>query len=147
MFLISLIFSWADHRIMSETATVRFVQVKMGVSPGWAGGIALSNVVGRSKAFQMLNGTLKMNGKEAKEFGFVDQVAEPGTTVVKARKLLKTYFDSADGSINAIKGIKEALIADPELLRAALLRERRSFVKLWGAEDNQKAIKKSLEKI
>jgi enoyl-CoA hydratase/carnithine racemase len=132
---------------MSETATLRFVQAKMGVSPGWGGGVALTSIVGRSKALQMLNGALKMNGQTAKNYGFVNTVTKPGATIVQARELLKSYLDAADGSIAAIKGIKKALISDPEVLRAALRRERDSFVELWGGEDNQKAIKKSLERI
>lgn len=140
-------FSWCDHRIMSETATLRFVQAKMGVSPGWGGGIALTNIVGKSKALRMLLGAKKMNGVEAKEFGFADEVAKPGQTLISSREFLKSYLDSSDGSIKAIRGIKRALVTDREFVRAALLRERHSFITLWGAEDNKRAIKKSLEKI
>jgi ethylmalonyl-CoA/methylmalonyl-CoA decarboxylase len=139
-----LTISWADHRVMSETATVRFVQAKMGVSPGWGGGIALTNILGRSKALQMLNGTLKMNGTEAKEFGFVDKTVKSGSAIVKSRELLESYLEAADGSIDAIKGIKKALMVDPEVLKSALLRERDSFLSLWGKDDFQIALKKSL---
>ena len=131
---------------MSKSATLRFVQAKMGVSPGWAGGIALSSIVGKSKALQIFNGTRKMNGLDAKETGFVEKVVETGSCKREARELLKSYLNSADGSMNAIKGIKKALMADPDLLRAALARERDSFLTLWGGEDNKKAISNSLKK-
>ena len=36
--------AWCDHRFMSSAATVRFVQARMGVTPGWAGKCPLQHV-------------------------------------------------------------------------------------------------------
>ena len=51
---------------------IRFVNIKMGVSPGWGGGARLVRLVGRQQGLRMLGTAQKINMKEAIECGLVD---------------------------------------------------------------------------
>ncbi|KAJ3091312.1 enoyl CoA hydratase domain-containing protein 1 [Quaeritorhiza haematococci] len=67
-----------DHRIMTEDATLRFVQVKMGVVPGWGGGTRLTRLIGRSNALRLLGTTTKPSPTMLLQTGFADSIVPPG---------------------------------------------------------------------
>ncbi|KAJ3317677.1 enoyl CoA hydratase domain-containing protein 1, partial [Gonapodya sp. JEL0774] len=54
-----------DFRVMHPMATVRFVQAKMGVVPGWGGANRLTRLVGAKEALRLLGTTENINAEQA----------------------------------------------------------------------------------
>ena len=57
---------------MSKNAEIRFVQVKMGLTPGWGGGAKLLRLLGKQKALQLLGKGEKVDLSYALQLGLVD---------------------------------------------------------------------------
>ena len=57
---------------MSQDAEIRFVQVKMGLSPGWGGGARLVRLIGKQKALWLLGRGEKVNLAHALQLGLID---------------------------------------------------------------------------
>lgn len=57
---------------MSRDAEMRFVQVKMGLTPGWGGGARLVRLVGQQKAMQLLGRGEKVDLSYGCRLGLVD---------------------------------------------------------------------------
>lgn len=86
-----------DHRILSRSAKVQFVHVRMGVSPGWGGGGRLSLLVGRQRALRMIGTAEPLAGQLALETGFADGLADEGEALEESLKLAKSYAAGAPG--------------------------------------------------
>ena len=57
---------------MSKTAEIRFVQVKMGLTPGWGGGTRLVRLLGKQQALQLLGKGQKVDLSYGRQLGLVD---------------------------------------------------------------------------
>ena len=57
---------------MSKSAEIRFVQVKMGLTPGWGGGTRLVRLLGKQQALQLLGKGQKVNLSYGRQLGLVD---------------------------------------------------------------------------
>lgn len=57
---------------MSRDAELRFVQVKMGLTPGWGGGARLVRLVGKQTALQLLGRGEKVDLSHGHQLGLVD---------------------------------------------------------------------------
>ena len=133
--------SWCDHRIASRDATIRFVQVKMGVTPGWAGGYRVTEILGRSKAIKAFAGTLPISGQQGMDLGYIDELVDAGTAQARATQLLQEYLEASEGSKDALRGIKKVVtnVTDRDM-DESLAREREIFSQLWGGKDNLAAL-------
>ena len=65
-----------DYRFMTKSAMVRFVQARMGVTPGWGGATRLVQLVGRSKALQVLGTAAPYDAEACVAMGLVDHVVD-----------------------------------------------------------------------
>ena len=57
---------------MSRNAEIRFVQVKMGLTPGWGGGTRLVQLLGKRQALQLLGKGEKVDLSYGRQLGLVD---------------------------------------------------------------------------
>ena len=57
---------------MSKSAEIRFVQVKMGLTPGWCGGTRLVRLLGKQQALQLLGKGQKVDLSYGRQLGLVD---------------------------------------------------------------------------
>ena len=57
---------------MSKDAEIRFVQVKMGLTPGWGGGARLVKLLGKQKTLQLLGKGEKVDVSYGHQLGLVD---------------------------------------------------------------------------
>ena len=57
---------------MSKSAEIRFVQVKMGLTPGWGGGTRLVRLLGKQQALQLLGKGQKVDLSYGQQLGLVD---------------------------------------------------------------------------
>ena len=61
-----------DFRLMSRNAEIQFVQVKMGLTPGWGGGARLVRLLGKQIALQLLGKGEKVDLSHGRRLGLVD---------------------------------------------------------------------------
>ncbi|HEC21879.1 MAG TPA: enoyl-CoA hydratase/isomerase family protein [Chloroflexi bacterium] len=133
-----------DLRFAAEDATLGFVQVRMGVTPGWGGARRLYELVGYSRAMDLLLSGRILTAHEALELGLVNRLTAPGRALEAARSLAS---EIARGPALAIRGIKEVLSAYRTLPAAqAAERERAIFGRLWASADHAGASAAFLEK-
>lgn len=77
---------------MSNSAEIRFVQVKMGLTPGWGGGTRLVRLLGKQQALQLLGKGQKVDLSSGRQLGLVD--GELPTNQVRLCLLLKIMSKS-----------------------------------------------------
>jgi len=92
-----------DHRIATEAATIRFVHPKMGISPGWGGGTRLTNLVGRSRALQLIAGAQQLTSTEALECGLLDAIATPDSAAPSNASASAATDGNGDSSNKAVE--------------------------------------------
>ncbi|KAI8849449.1 ClpP/crotonase-like domain-containing protein [Chytridium lagenaria] len=141
-----------DLRVIDESATVRFVQVRMGVIPGWQGATRLASLVGRNNALRLLASAKPMSGADCLKVGLADEVAmAPIGAPEKALSMLDSWTTSNEGGYPvAIRGVKKVIsrfdMEDGGFLDAQLAFERKVFGGLWGAKTNVEALTNSMKK-
>lgn len=77
---------------MSNSAEIRFAQVKMGLTPGWGGGTRLVRLLGKQQALQLLGKGQKVDLSYGRQLGLVD--GELPTNQVRLCLLLKIMSKS-----------------------------------------------------
>ncbi|RUP47161.1 ClpP/crotonase-like domain-containing protein [Jimgerdemannia flammicorona] len=150
-----------DHRCMPHpahkpAARIQFVQVKMGVTPGWGGGARLVELVGRSRALRLLGSTELVDATMGEEIGLVDVVAKEDESVVQAAtKFLGAYVgpEGERNPVEAVRGMKRIVANATRLgavtveeVESAQLYEREVFGRCWGSEANLRAVNRPREK-
>jgi len=122
-----------DFRVMTPGASVRFVQVKMGVSPGWGGGGRLTSLVGRRAAIRLLGTGTPTPAVTALSIGLADHVAPEGVAAVEAATdFLQPYAHQANPA--AVRAIKQVVAsADASFCNdEAIVQEAQIFESMWG---------------
>lgn len=145
-----------DFRVIakSDKAHIRFVQTKMGVTPGWGAVSRLLQLVGRQRALDFLTRAPRIDNALAIESGLAVDVAPEGG---KALQAATDYLDSVvyfapkkDGddtprkrnNVDAIRGMKRLVSYGSDIEPAAPLGqlEHSIFTSLWGSEANREAV-------
>ena len=134
-----------DQIFATRSAVFGQPEVLLGLIPGFGGCVRLVNRVGLSKAKELIFSGHKISASEAEKIGLVDQIFGNKEEAMAAARnfLLKTM----PASPTAIAACKRAIHASlGETITAALDRERREFVRVFGSEDSSEGIKAFLEK-
>ncbi|MBI3029419.1 MAG: enoyl-CoA hydratase/isomerase family protein, partial [Candidatus Rokubacteria bacterium] len=95
-----------DLRIASESASIAFKQVSLGIMVGWGGGQRLLRIVGRSRALRLLLTGATLTAREAAGIGLVDEVAPAGEALEGALRLARQI---AAQPAQAVRATKRAL--------------------------------------
>ncbi len=116
-------------------ASFQFVQANLHLSPGWGGGGALVQRVGRGRALDLLLSARRVGAAEAEAIGLVDRILTPPMF----EKLLETSAlqDKALGRAEV-----SALRVDPQG-RAQAAQE---FAALWRSAAHHEAMRRFLER-
>jgi enoyl-CoA hydratase len=126
-----------DLRIADQRARISFKQARLGVTPAWGSTARLVSLVGRGAAARLLYTAHELGAADAKACGLVDEVATDGTCVQVA---IAWAQDIAQGSPNAVAGMK-ALVKLSTAPGEPLARdERRRFVDTWVSPDHAEAM-------
>lgn len=134
-----------DLRLAAAEARLNFAQVRLGLTTGWGGAARLVELIGRSRATEILLRGRTLSAREAENIGLVHAVVEEGQDVMQ---LALTWAEE----LAALPG--EALAAMKQLLRAATAAdeqriaqlERRLFNRLWGRPAHRAAVDSFLNK-
>ena len=126
-----------DFRVATARASISFVQVRMGVAPGWGGASRLVDIVGKRKALQLMLSCQKVGLQEGLDCGLIDAELEEIDPVAAAERWLENLV-VGDRAVEVVRTIKNMVVEDPE-------EEARHFAPLWGGEANKAALSKQLK--
>jgi enoyl-CoA hydratase/carnithine racemase len=133
-----------DLRIADDTARMAFIQIRMGLTPGWGAGQRLLRLVGYARAMELLlRGTI-MQGAELLAAGLANQVVEAGAALPHALHFAEQIAAAPPDVVRGIKGLLQAGLNQP--YEAALQTERDIFPSLWAAEAHLQAVEQFLRR-
>src|SRR4030042_155149 len=67
-----------DMRVMDPGAVICFSETRLGLMPDWGGGVALTRLLGRSKAADLILTARRVDAVEAFRIGLVNRISRPG---------------------------------------------------------------------
>lgn len=133
-----------DIRIMDVNADMGFVQIKLGLTPGWGAGQRLLHLVGYSRAFELLVTGNILNAEEAHRIGLINQLAAPGMALKDSIALSREISTRPFPTIRAMKRILRAGMTLPTETAAQL--EGTEFPALWAADEHINAVNEFLNR-
>jgi len=134
---------WTDYRLMTANAKFAFVQARMGVGMAWGGGYALTKLLGRTKALDLLLKCRKVPSDEALALGLADEVISDADGATEESRLragidfLSKMIDQHDPSIIHI--MKETIHCEN------LDEERRVYAETWSGPLHQKTVAQNIK--
>jgi enoyl-CoA hydratase len=129
-----------DLRVMSEAADLGFVQVTLGLTPGWGAGQRLLRLVGYSRALEWLATGRILAAEEALGYGLANRVVERGQALHAALGLARDIAAQPLPAVQAVKRLLRLGLALPP--EAAAAAEQAIFPPLWAAEEHLQAVDK-----
>jgi enoyl-CoA hydratase/carnithine racemase len=133
-----------DFRIASETASLGFRQIKMGLMSGWGGGPRLIRLLGTGKALRLMLTGETLTAQQALAVGLVDEVVPPDRVLERALELARTIADNAPLAVRAYKRLAQTAARVP--LDAAIEYETELFGPVWVSEDHDECVRAFFEK-
>jgi enoyl-CoA hydratase len=129
---------------MDRDADMGFVQINLGLTPGWGAGQRLLRLVGYSRALELLITGRIIEASEALQLGLINQVTQPG----------QVFNEALDFSRDIVLKPRQALYAVKRILRAgsifpsetAATFEQAEFPPLWISPEHTQAVKKFLNR-
>jgi enoyl-CoA hydratase len=67
-----------DMRVMDPGAVICFSEVRLGLMPDWGGGVALTRLLGKAKATDLVLTARRVGAEEAYSMGLVNRISKPG---------------------------------------------------------------------
>ncbi|CAH1782240.1 unnamed protein product, partial [Owenia fusiformis] len=132
-----------DFRLMTESACIGFVQIKMGVSPGWGGGSRIVNLIGRKTALDLLTSGRLVLADEAKDLQLSDGTLPENDALLKAYDWLERRTIGSVAAIHAVKST--VIIAENSNIEESLRHEQKVFKTVWGSPAQQDALGKNIK--
>lgn len=127
-----------DMRIIDETARMGFVQLSLGLTPGWGAGQRLARLVGYARAMEILLDARPMTAENILRLGLANRIVAPGQAYTAALEFAERI---AGWDMAAVKAVKRLLQNHYRMdYEAALHAERAEFPALWAAEAHRGAV-------
>ncbi len=126
-----------DLRILSESAALGMMHVKLGIMPAWGGGQRLQRLVGYSLALEWLSTARVLSASEAHAHRLANRVVPVGSALEVARSLAAQIAGFDPAAVRAIKRALQEGLFQP--LPQALSTERALFPDLWAAPTHLEA--------
>ena len=121
--------------IHTDSGLIGFVHAKNGICCGWGGGARLIELVGRSKALEVLSSGRLLDAAEAGRLGLCEGRAN---SLVEA---ISWTLDHCIESGNACRAIKQLVSLSSRLpFKEALRLEAQLFASTWGKEAHLRAL-------
>jgi enoyl-CoA hydratase len=134
-----------DLRIMASDATIGFVQISLGLMPGWGGARRLWQQVGYSRALLWLTTGAVLTAEEAKQHGRVEELAPPGKALPAALELAERIAAQHPPAVRAIKRTLRNYAENVTPPWAAQA-ERDAFPPLWADAYHLRAVEQFLQR-
>jgi enoyl-CoA hydratase len=133
-----------DLRIMTTNADIGFVQVNLGLTPGWGGGRRLLRLIGYSRSLEFLTLGSVLSAEEALEYGVANRVVPAGTAFSEALRLATEIGEKQIGAVQAIKRLLRVNEDFP--IGYAQAFEHNEFPSLWASEAHIRAVNRFLNR-
>ena len=130
-------------RVCSETARFGQPEVKLGLVPGYGGTQRLVQLIGRTKAMELLLTADMIDAEEALRLGLVNYVVPAGEVLAKAQALIAKTLDKAPV---AIAGVIESVNAHHDGSMDGYAVEVHNFGRCANTEDFQEGAAAFVEK-
>jgi len=117
-----------DLRIGGPRTVFGFLEVAMGLLPGWGGPARLPHLLGRSRALDVILTCRDVGAEEALAMGWLDRLVPSDRVLVEAGRVARRIGAMPGESIAAVKavvdtslgGIGDALVAESTMLTRLL---------------------------
>ncbi len=76
-----------DMRVMDPGAVICFSEVRLGLMPDWGGGVALSRLLGRSLAADLILTARRVGSDEALSMGLVNRISKAGKSLEESLEI------------------------------------------------------------
>lgn len=128
-----------DLRLAVPEARLSFAQVRLGLTTGWGGAARLVDLIGRSRATEILLRARTLTAAEALRLGLLHAVADEGQDVLQLARTWATELAALPGE--ALAAMKQLIwTAHHEDQQRAAQLERRLFNQLWGQPAHREAL-------
>jgi enoyl-CoA hydratase len=133
-----------DLRVLTADSDLGFVQVSLGLSPGWGAGQRLLKLVGYSHALEWLVSGRILKADEAFAHGLANRVTPEGQALTTAIEMAQHTTSQPQDAVKAIKSILRAGLILPKETAEAF--ETEIFAQLWAEDEHLQAVKRFLSR-
>lgn len=137
-----------DLRVITKSAKIGYVHCRVGIVAAWGGGSRLVQLVGPSRAVDLMSSGRLVGADEALSFGLANHVIDDSQITEEevmeaARSYLKSHLIGAKSTIIAIKGMINAARTLP--LEQALVAEGQLLSSTWGKPPHLEALNNNIK--
>lgn len=138
-----------DLRAMTSSAKIGYVHCRVGIVAAWGGGSRLVQLVGPSRAVELMSSGRLVDADEALSLGLVNTTLDDSAglsnaeVMEQAKKYLRSHLIGAKSTIIAIKGIVNAARTLP--LEQALVAEGQLLSSTWGKPPHLEALNNNVK--
>ncbi len=133
-----------DLRLIAPHAKLSFVQLRMGLTPGWGAGQRLLRLVGYSQSLYLLLSAQAQTAAAALQLGLVNQVVDEGSVLAAAHHLAAGIAALDQAGVAAVKRVLRYGLTLP--YPEAQAAERAEFPPLWAAPAHLAAVEAFLNR-
>jgi enoyl-CoA hydratase len=133
-----------DFRVVDEVARLGFVQITLGLTPGWGAGQRLLRLVGYAAAMRLLLEAPVLTAGELHAMGLADAVVPAGHALPHAMAMAGRMAAKPPAVVRAVKSLLRAGLTQP--YSEALETERALFPALWAADPHLDAVAEFIQR-
>lgn len=137
-----------DLRVMTKSSKIGYVHCRLGIVAAWGGGSRLVQLVGPSRAIELMSSGRLVDADEALSLGLVNHVIDDSNStdeevMEQAKKYLIAHLIGAKSTIIAMKGLVNAARTLP--LEHALVVEGQILSSTWGKPAHMEALNNNVK--
>lgn len=139
-----------DFRVMTPEAKIGFVHARLGVTPGFGGGVRLMKLIGETRALEMLLSTRLVEAEEARQLGLAQYILPEGVKGKEALQSTINWYNSIYGHVSpsTTQSIKSIINTRYLTSRAeALQTEADIFCQVWGSDEHKRALANNIKHV
>jgi enoyl-CoA hydratase/carnithine racemase len=133
-----------DIRFLESDSFIQFKEIQMGVTTGWGGTYRLVNLIGKSRALELLLSAKPIYAQEALNIGLINNYFDKEVIFEETFKFCKTF---AQEDLNLIKSIKSLVNQSTGKTNdEAMKKEREIFSQTWMFGKRQSIMEKFVKR-
>lgn len=133
-----------DLRVMAEDARIGFPEVKLGLIPGWGGTQRAFALMGPARARHMLFTGEHISGRQAADYGLVNEAVAQGELLPTAERLAKQILSNGPGAVRLAKRV--FCTEETSWLEKGLAGEAEAFGEAFLNDEAREGLRAFLEK-
>lgn len=132
-----------DLRVLEENADLGFVQISLGLTPGWGGGQRLLRLVGYSHSLAWLASGRILEARTALQYGLANAVVPDGQSRQYALEMARLIASQPAEAVRSVKRLLQAGLRLPA--DQAAVQEQAFFPPLWASPAHLQAVDRYLQ--